>query len=199
MKGWMHAMMMVGWVEWVDVGGMGAGRPQKQGEGRAKDNGPRCARKKEEGRQEVEGPIAVRSAISISFEVTVYGQARFFNPPPAARAEPSPGETAGRAGTRRPDRTPKGAQASKAPPATAPGPEQAAGSTKAADGACSATRSDAPGRQACAKTADGATPKAEDNAQPACQGRGRRDKARSRRQDAKPARRRRRTPLPNRR
>ena len=78
-------------------GGMGGTAERKGTDVRADD---RSKEREAENKaaEEAKGPSYFDPYFNI-VEVTVYGQARFFNPPPvSAAAEPSPGETSPRAG-----------------------------------------------------------------------------------------------------
>jgi len=101
-------------------------------------------------------------------QVTVYGQARFFKPPPVEEsAEPSPGEAAAEPAASRSPATPSGSAAaagapSQSPPAPADRPEQKSAAPKAADHAAANGDHGAEAGKPAPK--DGPAPKAEDDA-----------------------------------
>jgi hypothetical protein len=103
-------------------------------------------------------------------QVTVYGQARFFKPPPAeAATEPSPGETVAAPAAAGSPGSPAGPAAAKGAPSQSPpgpaGPEPKAAAPKAADGNAPNEDADAEADKPAPKAADGTAPKGDDDAE----------------------------------
>jgi len=132
--------------------------------------GENRSKKREEKQKAIEqskGPSLFDPYFDI-VEVTIYGQARFFNPPPVEpAAQPSPGEAS--AAPAAPG-SPAGSEAAKgapaqSPPGAADRPEQDKAAPKAADGAAPKGKDEAQDTKPVPKAADGAAAKGEADSQ----------------------------------
>jgi len=148
--------MMGGMSNMASMGGMGAAaQPENKGKSMKGVDTAKKRLDKEKAAREAKGPTLVDPYFNI-VEVRIYGQARFFEPPPAAPAvEPSPGEVAGAAAAGGPTSAPASKEAA---PAEAKAPATATGPVEKPAPAPDAT----PKAEAAAKanTAPDATPKA---------------------------------------
>jgi len=141
----MMQSMMMRQMGGMGRGGVGAVEARKGTDVRNKKRAEERS-KQEEAVKKSKGPSLVDPFFDI-VQVTVYGQARFFSPPPAeATAEPSPGETAAA-----PDSSSSPAAATspdaKGAPAPTPGPQEKA-AARPESGAAPKTEGTAAGKTA---------------------------------------------------
>ncbi len=120
--------MMSGMTNMANMRGMGAAtKPEKQGKSMKGVDTAKARAAKEKAALDAKGPTLFDPYFNI-VQVRIYGQARFFQPPPEAPpAKPSPGDVAGAtdAGAPAGEPVPKGTEpAAAVPAATATGPAE---------------------------------------------------------------------------
>jgi hypothetical protein len=162
--------------------GAGTNTPKRTGKDvRGKDT-KKARKEKQEAAEQAKGPSLFDPYFDI-VQVTIYGQARFFNPPPTdAATEPSPGESVPAPVAAASPTSPAGPAATKGTAAqnaaTPAEPDQKSAAAKAADRAAAGGEKD--------EDADKTAPKAADGAGPAADDEGASGKAASKGQNAKP-------------